>query len=297
MKKKKILIIVLALFIIICLIGIVINKPKMKKENSNFKILNSFYPIYVLSLNLTDGAKNVENLNMAEKAVGCIHDYTLTTEDLKKFEDTDIFIENGGDLEPFSNKIKELYPEVTIVEASQNVKNIIADEEETNSHFWLSLDNYKTEIEVVYEALVKANPENKELYEANRNTYLSQITDLENDYESLDLKNMKVVCLNEALEYLLEDLEMDVTSVETDHAHSSLSAKAIKEIIDSGKQENVEAIFIDKDDSTEIAEMLSKETGAIIIKLDSGMQGEAKNKNAYIDAMKYNFNELQKLGD
>ena len=153
--KKKILIIVLVLFIIICLIGVIINKPKTKKENNNFKILNSFYPIYILSLNITDGAQNVENINMAEKAVGCIHDYTLTTEDLKKFEDTDIFIENGGDLEPFSDKIKELYPDVPVIQASKNVKNIISEEDETNSHFWLSMDNYLSEIYVVYKELAK----------------------------------------------------------------------------------------------------------------------------------------------
>lgn len=295
--KKRILIILLVLFIIICLIGVIINKPKAKKDDSNFKILNSFYPIYIISLNLTDGAQNVENLNMAEKATGCIHDYTLTTEDLKKFENTDLFIENGGDLEPFSDKIKELYPEVPVVEASKNVQNIISDEEETNSHFWLSLENYKSEIDVVYEALVKVNPENKDIYELNKNNYMSKISELEALYKTLDLNNIKVLCLNESLQYLLEDLEMDVTSIETDHAHSALSAKVIKDIIDSGKQDNVKAIFIDKDDSTQIAEMLAKETGAVIIKLDSEMTGELNNKNAYIDAMKYNYTELKKLGE
>ena len=294
--RKKLLVIILVLFIIICLIGIIINKPSKNEDNNNFKIINSFYPIYVLSLNITDGAQNVENTNMAEKATGCIHDYTLTTEDLKKLENANVFIENGGDLEPFSDKIKELYPNAQVIDVSKNVTNILGDAEETNSHFWLSLKNYKTEINVVYEDLVIANPENKDVFETNKNDYISKIEELETLYSTLDLKDLKVVCLNEALEYLLEDLNMDVTSVETDHAHSSLSAKAIKDIIDSGKQDNVKAIFVDKDDSTEIAEMLSKETGAQIIKLDSAMSGD-NNKNAYIVAMKYNYNELHKLGE
>ena len=161
------------------MIGIILNKPSKNEDNNNFKIINSFYPIYVLSLNITDGAQNVENTNMAEKATGCIHDYTLTTEDLKKLENANVFIENGGDLEPFSDKIKELYPNVQVIDVSKNVTNILGDAEETNSHFWLSLKNYKTEINVVYEDLVIANPENKDVFETNKNDYISKIEELE----------------------------------------------------------------------------------------------------------------------
>ena len=33
---------------------------------------------------------------MAEVNGGCLHDYTLSTNDVKKFENADVFIENGG---------------------------------------------------------------------------------------------------------------------------------------------------------------------------------------------------------
>ena len=97
--KKKILAIGLLIILIILIVIGNINRRTIKKENEDYKILTSFYPIYIMTLNITNGAKNVQVSNMAEKFTGCIHDYTLTTQDLKKFEECDLFIQNGADLE------------------------------------------------------------------------------------------------------------------------------------------------------------------------------------------------------
>ena len=40
--------------------------------------------MYIIVRNITDGANNVQLVNMTEQNTGCIHDYTLTTNDMKK---------------------------------------------------------------------------------------------------------------------------------------------------------------------------------------------------------------------
>ena len=57
-------------------------KTEVQKEN--YKIVTSFYPMYIIVRNITDGANNVQLVNMTEQNTGCIHDYTLTTNDMKK---------------------------------------------------------------------------------------------------------------------------------------------------------------------------------------------------------------------
>ena len=85
--NKKYVIITIAVIIVI--IGIIVignlNKENVK-ENDNLKIVTSFYPMYIMTMNITNGVEDVQVSNMAENYVGCIHDYTLKTEDLKKFE-------------------------------------------------------------------------------------------------------------------------------------------------------------------------------------------------------------------
>ena len=142
MKKRNILI---TFFIVVILVILIVLANLLKKEenkNNKFEILTSFYPIYVMTLNITDGAENVEISNMAQHLTGCIHDYTLNTADLRKFENADVFIQNGKGLESFTDKIIELYPDVEIIDSAENVDNIIQDDEEANAHIWLSIDNY-----------------------------------------------------------------------------------------------------------------------------------------------------------
>ena len=125
MKLKKIIASLVIAAIIVSLIIYGNVKEERKPQNNETKILTSFYPIYIMTLNVTNGAKNIEVSNMAEKLAGCIHDYTLTTTDLRKFENADIFIQNGAGLENFSDKIASSYPNVKIINAAQNVTNFI----------------------------------------------------------------------------------------------------------------------------------------------------------------------------
>ena len=66
-----------------------------EKKSDNLKIVTSFYPIYLDTLNITRGAKGVEVVNLTPTQTGCLHDYQLTPEDMKTLETADIFIVNG----------------------------------------------------------------------------------------------------------------------------------------------------------------------------------------------------------
>ena len=45
-------------------------------------VVTSFYPVWILTLNLTDGIEGVEVVNMAENVAGCLHDYSLRNSDM-----------------------------------------------------------------------------------------------------------------------------------------------------------------------------------------------------------------------
>lgn len=63
------------------------------------------------------------------------------------------------------------------------------------------------------------------------------------------LNGEKVICLNEGLEYLLKELKMQVTQVETNHEESTMSAETLKNLIEKMKNENIKIIVVDKDDN------------------------------------------------
>lgn len=298
MKNKIKIIALIAILIVIILFLVIANNNKLKKINNTtdkYKVLTSFYPIYIMTLNITNGATNIEVGNMADTITGCIHDYTLSTSDLKKFENCNVFIENGAGLESFTDEITSKYPEVNIIDGADLINELIVkDDGEINSHIWLSINNYISEVNQIAEQLSTLNPENSEIYKKNAEDYIEKLFDLKQQFMKLDLKNKKAICLNESLEYLLRENNMDVTIVETDHEQSSISAKTVKDLIDKMNKENIKAIFIDKDDSTKNAEMLANETGAKIYVLNSEMNGP-KDIDAYIKVMQENQKTLTQI--
>ena len=295
MKKKSIYIAsIIVIILIIVLIIANLNRPE-KTVNKNFKILTSFYPIYIMTQNIVDRANNIEISNMSDINVGCIHDYSLTTLDLRKLERTDVFIENGKDLESFTKNISNLYPNVKIIESAESVTNIIEDEEEKNSHIWLSIDNYIMQVNKIAEELAKINIENEEIYLDNAKIYTKKLYNLKQEYSNIkDEKVKKAVCLNEALEYLLKDFNIEGISLQTDHEQSSISAETMRTIIDKMKDENIKVIFIDKDDNKNVAELLANETDAKIYTLNSAMTGN-NDKDSYLNIMKENLETLKSI--
>ena len=292
---KYTLIGIVIISVIVILIVLNINRNNKKEvDDGKTKIVTSFYPMYIIAENITEGANNIELVNMADVNVGCLHDYTLTTEDMKKVEDADIFISNGLGMENFIDKILESNSDMQVIDSSVDVTNLISDDNEVNGHIWTNIDNYIKQVESVAEGLKKVNEENAAIYAENAREYIEKLNDLKKEYsEALEILNgKKAVVLNEAFEYMGQELGLDMIVIKTDHEESTLSAEVLKNTIDRVKKENIEMIIIDKNDNKSNAETISKETGAKIFELNSGLSGTL-DKDAYINSCIENISIIQ----
>ena len=217
--KKKILIIMLIIAVAIGIAIWVTTRKHEEVKNDNLKIVTSFYPIHVMTANITQNVPDVELVNMTEANVGCLHDYTISTTDMKKIEKADIYIQNGLGLESFMDKIISAYPELKVIDTSADISNKIQDENETNPHIWTSIENYIKQVETICQKLCEYDNKNAKTYKANCESYLQKINQEKQKYENQlqKLNGAKAICLNEGLEYLLQELKMQVTQVETNH--------------------------------------------------------------------------------
>ena len=79
MKNK----IITACILFVLIIGTIIFAINVSEQkDSKFNIVTSFYPMYVATLNITDGVENINVKNLTQQVTGCIHDYVLTTSEL-----------------------------------------------------------------------------------------------------------------------------------------------------------------------------------------------------------------------
>ena len=258
-----------------------------KKENTNnFKIVTSFYPMYEIALNITNGAQNVSIENMADANVGCLHDYTLKTSDLVKIEDADVFIINGLGIENFTDKILQTNDDIITINASKNITDII----DNNAHVWLDIDKFIVQVEEVADELKLANPENAEVYENNKQEYVNRLNKLKQELPKREKE--KVISFSESLGYLQNTMNLDMLIIETDHEQSSLSAEKLKQVVEYAKTNNITKILIDNNTDAQNANTLAQEVGANVYVLNSGLNG-SDSIEAYETMIKENFEILE----
>ena len=296
MKKYIKSIIIILVIVLIVIIGIFNNKVG-NIEKDKVKIVTSFYPIYIMALNICDEAKGIELINMTDVNVGCIHDYTLSTEDMKNIENADIFIENGLGMESFIDKITLNNKKLKIIDSSKDISNLIKDDDDmdgVNPHIWTSIRNYILQVKNITNELKELNPENADIYEKNSEEYVKKLEDLKLKYESemQSLKGENAINLNESFEYFGKEIGLKLESVKTSHEESALSAEMLKNIIKSAKENNTKIILVEGKDNLKNAQTISNETGAKIFKLDSGETGKL-DKDAYLNCMENNLKLLE----
>ena len=88
MKTKKLLAALLTLLIFL--------SPTFAAAET---VVTSFYPIYLFALNLTQGIDGITIRNLAAPNTGCLHDYQLSTGDMKVLNKADVFLINGAGME------------------------------------------------------------------------------------------------------------------------------------------------------------------------------------------------------
>lgn len=274
-----------------------------KKQDDKFNIITSFYPIYIATSNLVDGVDGVSLECLASPEVGCLHDYQLTVNDMKKLENADVFVINGGDMESFFDKAISTYPELEIINSSETLLNVEEHHEEeceedehhhhhgeVNSHIWVSIPKYIIQVKNISKKLQELDTENANKYIENEKMYIQKLEALNQELLAMisetEIKN--IVTFHEAFDYFAEDLNLNIVAVIEREPGTSPSARDLVGIIDSIRELNVGAIFVEPQYLKTAANTIANETGVNVYELDPIVSG-AFEKDAYENIMRKNI--------
>lgn len=298
--RKKTLIIV---SVIIVLAGLVyLNMNKKKKENENINIVTTFYPVYIASLNITDGVEDIKISNVTQNTTTCLHDYTLSTNQMAEIASADLLVINGAGMEPFVNNISKSVNNIKIVDSSLNTSILEGhstheeQEDEKNSHIYLDINNYKVQVKNICNAIEILDGSNKDKYAKNRDEYILKLNNLEEKWKSLknEVNGTTIVVYNSALEYITCMLDLKVLAdLEIDH-ESGISSEEIIDTIKKIKENKVRYILVPNDYDKKIISLITSGLDVEIIQQDLFVYGD-NSKDAYIDVMEKNLNNLKSI--
>ena len=265
-------------------------------DTNTIKITATFYPLYVSLLNITDGVEGIELSLLAPPDTGCLHDYQLTTKDMKKIENSNILVANGAGMEDFIEKIIETKKDSLII-ASEGFELT-----DNNSHVWVSPEGAIHQTQRIVEGLSHLDPSNATKYVMNGNAYLLKLQNLRNHMHSIldEYSGKKIVTFHEAFPYFASEFNLEIASVIEREPGEAPGPKELKEqiseinsIISDG---NKIALFAEPQYSSSAAEIIAKETGLTGYELDPCVTGNLKSeciKDSYITAMKKNAEVLK----
>lgn len=271
-------------------------KAAEKKSAEPFRIVTSFYPMYVATINITDGVDGVEVYNMTKPQTGCLHDYQLMTEDMKTLEKADAFVINGAGMEDFMDKVTEQQKKLKVIDASRGIE-LIHDDEGDNPHVWLSVTDEIAQVRNIADQLKEADPAHASQYEKNAAAYIDKLTSLKTEmHAALDnVPHKDIVTFHEAFPYFAKEFKLNIIGVVEREPGTEPTPTELQETIKQVNALPTKVLFTEPQYSPAAAETIARETGAKIYTLDPVVTGEATPaaKDAYIDTMKKNMKVLQ----
>jgi len=119
MAKRKALFMICLLAVAFGFTALVVLFAEKKEKTEGLLCVTSFYPVQLLAESVSAGADGVTVRNLTENHSGCIHDYTLTTQDMRLLSEAELFLINGGDMELFLEKTASEYKDLRIVDTSE----------------------------------------------------------------------------------------------------------------------------------------------------------------------------------
>ncbi len=267
-----------------------------KKTAEPFRIVTSFYPMYVATINITQGVDGVEVHNMTEPQTGCLHDYQLMTEDMKTLENADAFVINGAGMEDFMDKVTEQQKNLKVIDASRGIE-LIHDKEGDNPHVWLSVTDAIQQVRNIADQLKEADPAHADAYEKNAAAYIEKLTALKTEmHAALDnVPHKDIVTFHEAFPYFAKEFHLNIIGVVEREPGTEPTPAELQETIEQVNALPSKVLFTEPQYSPAAAETIARETGAKIYTLDPVVTGEAtpEAKDAYIDTMRKNMNTLK----
>ena len=164
-------------------------------------------------------------------------------------------------------------------------------------HVWLAPLNAKTQMKNILDGLVKADPNNKDYYQKNYDTYAKKLDELDAKYKSELSKTTKkdIVVSHEAFAYLCKAYGINQVGIEGVSPDSEPDAAKMKEVAEFAKKNQVKYIFFEELVSPKVAETIAKEVGAkteVLSPLEGLTEEQIKDGQDYFTIMEKNLTNI-----
>lgn len=257
-------------------------------DSGDTLLLATTQPMYELTEQIIAGAAGITVQPLIQDQVSCLHDYTITTDQMKKIEQADLVILSGAGLEDFMASSLSGKDTADVIDSSEGIE-LLGDD----PHIWLDPRRYVQQGENITEALSERYPDDAELFRKNMQSYADALLDrYQNDWypaaQSLSCKEL--ITFHDGFAYFADAYGLTILAAIEEEEGAEPSAAELKEIVELTEAHKIPMIFTEKNGATNAAEIVAQETGVKTGVLDLGMSG---GENSYASVMDANLDALK----
>ncbi len=224
---------------------------------------------------------------LVTESVSCLHDCTLTVEQMKTLELADAVILSGAGLEDFM--ADTLKTRSNVIDSSQGLA-LLNGEHGTDPHYWLDpalasqmAANIARELTVLY-------PQHEAVFAQNLTALQASFSELQTygETELSQLSCRKLITFHDGFSYLADAFGLEIlAAIEQEHG-SEVPAKELEAVMELIKTHQPPAICTEAYSSQTTAEMVAGTTGRAICGLDMCL-----GDRSYFTAMEKNIDNIK----
>lgn len=284
-------------------------------EKAQLTVVCTTYPIYLFASSVAGGVEGVAVERLDTGSTSCLHDYSLSMEDMKKLERADVIAINGAGLEEFLEDALETSGAAVIdcsagIELLENLSHHHDGDEHDghdhghwDPHYWMDPQRAVQMVQNIRDGLTRMDNTHAQQFADNTAAALGVLdfsgqgfareaaAALATGHTSLDsiCKHAELITFHDGFQYFAQAFGLELLASIEEEAGSEASAREIVEITQLVQEYDIPAIFTEINGSEATANAISRETRCNVYQLDMVMSGEGTGVRDYLDAMVKNL--------
>ncbi len=250
------------------------------------------------------GGERVEVIDLIPRN-GDPHHFEPTPADLQKAADATLYLASGMGLESYLDSLRGIIgTKAEIVEIGKDLPSIEGKcdheghdhgdhEHEIDPHWWHSIDLFRRATTITAARFTKADPAGAETYTRNAAAYRAKLDELERwtrkEIARVPRDKRHLATAHAAFGYFCKDHGFEPIPVQGVNREQMPAPKKLASLIAELKEQQVGAIFPEKESNPKVLQALTKDTG---IKLGEPLIADGSTAESYEAMIRHNVSAI-----
>ena len=195
------------------------------------------------------------------------HSYEPTASQMAALSEAEVYVKVGAPIEfelAWMDNLIQQNPDMLVINGSAGIDLITSADPDTpgmDPHVWTSPVNAKVIVQNICSGLAQADPANASYYQANRDSYLTKLDDLDNyikgKFEGHTVRYFLIY--HPSFGYFAQEYDLNQLSIEFEGKEPT--PQGIQQCIDLAKQYDLNYVFIEPQYPLQYAQTIADSTG------------------------------------